>query len=64
MKKSKYSDSQIMLIIKQSTVGVPVPEICREHDKSKCKSFIFFMYKYNKKTHFLREPVYTRRSKI
>ena len=31
MKKSKFSDSQIMSIIKQSEAGVPVPELCREH---------------------------------
>jgi putative transposase len=34
MKKSKYSDSQIMAILKQSENGVPVPELCREHGMS------------------------------
>jgi putative transposase len=31
MKKSKYSDSQIMTILKQSDSGIPVPSLCREH---------------------------------
>ena len=31
MKQSKFSDHQIMSIIKQSEAGIPVPEICREH---------------------------------
>lgn len=31
MKKSRYTDSQIMSILKQASSGVPVPEVCREH---------------------------------
>ena len=31
MKRSKFSDSQIMSILKQAEGGTPVPEICREH---------------------------------
>jgi len=31
MKKSRFSDRQIVLILKQAESGVPVPEICREH---------------------------------
>ncbi len=34
MKKSRYSDSQIMAIIKQADSGTPVPELCREHGMS------------------------------
>lgn len=34
MKKSRYSDSQIMAILKQAEAGSPVPELCREHDMS------------------------------
>lgn len=34
MKKSKYSDSQIMAILKQAEAGAPVPELCREHGMS------------------------------
>lgn len=32
MKKSKFSDSQIMAILKQADEGIPVPDICREHN--------------------------------
>ena len=31
MKKSRYTDSQIMAILKQAEAGAPVPELCREH---------------------------------
>ena len=31
MKKSKYSDNQIMAILKQAEAGTPVPVLCREH---------------------------------
>lgn len=34
MKKSKYSDSQIMAILKQAEAGSPEPELCREHGMS------------------------------
>jgi len=34
MKKSRYSDSQILAILKQNEAGVPVPELCREHGMS------------------------------
>jgi putative transposase len=31
MKKSRFTDSQILSILKQAEGGVPVPELCREH---------------------------------
>lgn len=31
MKTSRFSDSQILAILKQAEAGTPVPEICREH---------------------------------
>lgn len=31
MKKSRFSDSQIMAILKQAEAGTPVPDLCREH---------------------------------
>lgn len=31
MKKSRYTDSQIISILKQAEAGAPVPELCREH---------------------------------
>jgi putative transposase len=34
MKKSRFSDSQILAILKQAEAGTPVPELCREHGMS------------------------------
>lgn len=34
MKRSRYSDSQIMTILKQAEAGTPVAELCREHGMS------------------------------
>ena len=31
MKKSRFTDSQIMAILKQAEIGTAVPELCREH---------------------------------
>ena len=45
MKKSRYSDSQIMTIIKQADAGTPVPELCREHGMSSA-SFYKWRSKY------------------
>ena len=34
MKKSRFSDTQIISILKQAEQGIPVPKICREHNIS------------------------------
>jgi len=34
MKKSRYTDSQILSILKQNEAGTPVSELCREHGMS------------------------------
>ena len=34
MKKSRYSDSQIINILKQADAGAAVPDLCREHGMS------------------------------
>lgn len=34
MKKSQFSDSQILSILKQAENGMKVPDICREHNIS------------------------------
>ena len=34
MKTSRYTDSQILGILKQAEGGTPVPELCREHGMS------------------------------
>ena len=31
MRKSSFSDSQIMSILKQAEAGTPIPGLCREH---------------------------------
>lgn len=31
MKKSRFSDSQILAILKQAEAGAAVPDLCREH---------------------------------
>ena len=34
MRKSRYTDSQILAILKQNESGTPVTELCREHGMS------------------------------
>ena len=34
MKKSKFSDAEILAIIKRAEAGVPVPDLCRDNDIS------------------------------
>lgn len=34
MKSSRFTDSQIVVTLKQTETGVPVPELCREHGMS------------------------------
>lgn len=45
MKKARYSDSQIISILKQAEAGTPVPELCREHGMSSA-SFYKWRTKY------------------
>ncbi|MEO6170809.1 MAG: transposase, partial [Lysobacter sp.] len=30
MKKSRFTDSQVIALLKQAQAGTPVPELCRE----------------------------------
>ena len=39
MRKSRYSDSQILAILKQNEQGMGVPELCREHGISSAQSY-------------------------
>ncbi len=45
MKKSRYSDSQIIAILKQNESGLSVPDLCREHGMSQA-SFYKWRSKY------------------
>lgn len=39
MRKSKYSDSQILSILKQNENGVAVSDLCREHGMSSAQFY-------------------------
>jgi len=45
MKKSRYTDSQILSILKQNELGALVPDLCREHGMSNA-SFYKWRAKY------------------
>ena len=53
--KSRYSDSQIIAIIKQAEAGTPVPELCREHGMSSAS-----FYKWRSKYGGMDAPMMTR----
>lgn len=42
MRKSRFSDSQIMAILKRAESGVPVADLCREHGMS---SGLFYQWR-------------------
>jgi len=41
MKNGRYSDAQIMAVLKQAEGGVPVSELCREHGMSSASFYIY-----------------------
>lgn len=45
MKTSRFTDSQIMAILKQAEAGAPIPQLCREHGMSSA-SFYKWRAKY------------------
>lgn len=45
MKMTRYSEPQILAILRQAEGGVPVPELCREHGMSSA-SFYKWRAKY------------------
>jgi len=41
MKKSRFSDAEIMNILRQAEGGVPVSDLCREHGMSSASFYIY-----------------------
>jgi len=39
MKRSRFTDSQIIAILKQAEAGTPVSELCREHGISSARFY-------------------------
>jgi len=48
MKKSRFSDHQILAILKQAESGIPVPALCREHGMSSASFYIYGLPPYCK----------------
>ena len=48
MRKSRFTDSQIMAVLKQAEAGVKVPDLCREHGISSAKFYIYGLPPYCK----------------
>jgi putative transposase len=59
MKKSRYSDSQILAILKQAEAGTPVPALCREHGMSSAS-----FYKWRAKFGGMDAPMMKRMKEL
>ena len=59
MKKSRYSDSQIMAIIKQNESGTSVADLCREHGMSQA-----MFYKWRSKFGGMDLPMMKRMKEL
>lgn len=59
MKKSRYSDSQIMAIIKQNETGTSVVDLCREHGMSQA-----MFYKWRSKFGGMDLPMMKRMNEL
>jgi hypothetical protein len=45
MKKSKFTEQQIVFALKQSETGVPVAEVCRKTGTNFCKDEFFLSFR-------------------
>ncbi|MDB5776198.1 MAG: transposase family protein [Herbaspirillum sp.] len=59
MKTSRYTESQIINILKQGEAGTPVPELCREHGMSSAS-----FYKWRSKYGGMDASMMTRMKKL
>ena len=59
MKTSKFTDSQIMSILKQAESGTPVATLCREHGMSNAT-----FYKWRCQRHSKIDPFYLTNGKV
>lgn len=55
MKRSKFSDSHVMSILRQAEAGIPIPDVLREHDISSAT-----FYKWRSKYGGMDLPMITR----
>ncbi|TDV33803.1 putative transposase [Paraburkholderia caballeronis] len=59
MKTSRFTESQIIGILKQAEAGTPVPELCREHGMSSAS-----FYKWRSKYGGMDAALMTRRKEL
>ncbi len=52
MRKSRYTDSQIMAMLKQNEAGAAVSELCREHGMSSAQFYMWRAVSIQRKTVF------------
>ncbi len=48
MKTSRFSEPQILAVLRQAEGGIPVPELCREHGISTVSFYIYGLFPYCK----------------
>lgn len=51
MKKSRFTDTQILSVLKQAEGGTPMPELCREHGISSATFYIYGLFSLCKTKH-------------
>ena len=54
MRKSRFTDSQILGFLKQNEEGAKVPDLCREHGFSNAQFYIYEVLPYCKNPNELK----------